>query len=73
MGTVYFTPILQATNKKGKVFCLAVDDNQKYTVYALCENYDGQVRGGIRKTWRYVEKDMTIEDAKKLFKRRVSR
>jgi len=45
-------------------------DDCTYAVYKLCENYNGKVRGGISKTWRYVEKNLPFEEALKLFNRR---
>lgn len=42
-----------------------------YSVWALSENYDGKVRGGIRKSWGYIELDMSYNDAVKLMNRRL--
>ena len=42
-----------------------------YVVWILKSNYDGKVRGGIRKTWRYIKKDLSYNDAVKLMNRRV--
>lgn len=47
-------------------------DRADYAVYKLCENYDGQVRGGIRKTWRVVAKNLTLDEAKALLERRAA-
>ena len=44
-----------------------------YTVYKLCENYDGQVRGGMRKTWRVVADNLSLEETKALMEKRVGR
>ena len=57
------------TNKRGIKYALVIDGNT-YGVYKLCSNYCGHVRGGIKKTWRYVEKNMTLEAATVLFNRR---
>jgi hypothetical protein len=46
-------------------------DDCTYAVYKLFENYNGKVRGGISKTWRYVEKNLPFEDAYKLCTRRT--
>lgn len=62
--------IEKKANAKGAVFAL-VSDGVTFEVWKLCENYDGQCRGGNRKTWRYLEKGMTEENARKLFKRRT--
>jgi hypothetical protein len=66
--------------KTGKVFAFgrdkSLDGSDKslggYCVWTLCENYNGQVRGGVSKTWRYVQRDMSFEDAVKLMNRRVA-
>lgn len=42
-----------------------------YMIFKLCENYDGSVRGGIRKSWRYVADKLTLEQAKAEFERRL--
>jgi hypothetical protein len=55
---------------KGVWFAPGKDENG-YIIYKLCENYDGQVRGGIRKTWRYVANKMTLEEAKALFEKKL--
>lgn len=58
------------TNSRGIKYCLTSNSNG-FEVWKLCENYCRQTKGGIRKTWRYVEKGMTLEAAEKLFKRRT--
>lgn len=58
------------TNSKGIKYCLT-SDSKGFTVWKLCENYCRQTKGGMRKVWRYVEKDMTQEAAQKLFDRRT--
>lgn len=45
-------------------------DRADYQVFKLCENYDGKVRGGISKTWRVVAKDLSLEEAKELLKKK---
>jgi len=47
--------------------------NTGYTVYKLCENYDGRVRGGTRKTWRVVADGLSLEETKALMEKRVGR
>ena len=44
-----------------------------YMVYKLCKNYDGNIRGGVRKSWRYVADGLTLEEAKALMEKRVGR
>lgn len=57
-------------SKRGVVFAPGKSDSG-YLIFKLCENYDGQVRGGIRKTWRYVADRLTLEQAKAEFERRL--
>jgi hypothetical protein len=57
-------------NSKGVIFAL-ITDGEKWSVWVLCENYDGRCHGGMRKTWRYVVKEQTEEDARKVFNRRT--
>lgn len=62
--------VSEKTNSKGVKYCLT-SDVQGFTVWKLCENYCRQTRGGMRRSWRYVEKNMTQEAAQKLFDRRT--
>jgi hypothetical protein len=54
------------TNSKGIQYALVMD-NDKYGVYKLCENYSRHIKGGIAKSWRYVQKNMSFDNANKLF------
>jgi hypothetical protein len=66
------------TNKNGIKYALvsihtglsADADDVSYGVYKLCENYAAHCKGGMSKTWRYVQKNMAFEDALALFQRR---
>lgn len=64
-------------NKVGAEFALVQNDDLKtFKVMKLCHNYAPHVRGGIAKTWRYVENRkggnrMTLEDAEVLFMKRL--
>jgi hypothetical protein len=58
-------------NSRGDVFAL-VSDGQTFEVWRLSSNYDGRVRGGIRRSWRYVEKGMPEDKARSLFARRTA-
>ena len=60
--------VSKKANAKGVVFAL-VTNGIAWEVWKLCENYNGHVRGGIQKQWRYVEKGLTEETARKLFER----
>ena len=58
------------TNRKGIRYAL-VADGTTFSVYVERENYCRHVRGGIAKSWRYVERGMTREAAETLFNRRT--
>ena len=57
-------------NKNNVKYAL-VKDGETYSVYKLCENYCRHVKGGIAKSWRYVEKNLSLESAELLFSRRA--
>lgn len=58
-------------SKSGKIYAFGrekeLDGQPKekggYAVYVVCENYAGHVRDGIRKSWRYVQLNMTYAEA----------
>lgn len=54
------------SNKVGKRFAMVLLPDATYGVYVECENYSRHVKGGIAKTWRYCEKGLSYDDAKKL-------
>ena len=62
--------ISKKANSKGVVFALVTDGNT-WEVWKLCENYNGQVRGGIEKQWRYVAKNLSEQTARELFAKRT--
>jgi hypothetical protein len=57
------------TNKNNIKYAL-IQEADKFGVWKLCSNYCRHAKGGIAYSWRYVERNMTLEDAKKLFTRR---
>ncbi|HGM5909779.1 TPA: hypothetical protein ACXI1U_002028 [Serratia marcescens] len=59
-----------AVNSKGVKYCW-IKDGDTHEVWKLCENYNRHVRGGISKSWRYIQIGMTENEAKKLYKRRI--
>ena len=63
--------IKKAINKRGIQYALVQSDGT-FGVWKLCENYSRHVKGGIAKTWRYVQKGMTLEQATELFNRRAA-
>jgi len=63
--------IKAATNKRGIKYAL-IADGETFGVCKLCENYAPHCKGGMSKTWRYVEKGMTLEAATVLFNRRAA-
>lgn len=66
-------PIQRKANKNGVVFCLCKDlQKNSFEVWKLCENYNGKIHGGLEKTWRYVEINMSQIQAEALFNRRVN-
>jgi hypothetical protein len=63
--------ISKKANSKGTVFAL-LSDGVTWEVWKLCENYSRECAGGIKKTWRYVQKQMSENEARELFNRRVA-
>ena len=62
--------IAKKANPKGEVFALCSMTRGGFSVLKLCENHDHNVRGGIRKTWRYVVSAATEMEARTVFDRR---
>jgi len=58
------------SNKNGKRYAL-VQKPDGYGVYVRCENYSRHVRGGIAVSWRYCEKGLSLEQAEKLFQKKI--
>lgn len=58
------------TNKAGCRFAI-VQSGDTFAVYRECQNYAAHVRGGIAKTWRYVERGLALAAAEALFARKV--
>lgn len=64
--------IKKALNQKTQtVYALSVGTDGTFGVYKLCSNYDGAIRGGIRRTWRWIVRGVDQTTAQKTFKRRV--
>lgn len=63
--------IAKKENKRGVTYALA-QDGETFGVWKLCENYCRNVKGGIAKSWRYVEKGVTLEAAQAIFNRRAA-
>lgn len=62
--------------KTNDLYAMATKDDGSFAVFKLCKNYDGQVRGGIRLTWRTVGKfGQRLDEmaARALYNRRVGR
>jgi hypothetical protein len=52
-------------SKSGKTYAPGKDKTKgAYLIFVLCENYDGKVRGGIRKSWRLYKDSLTLDQAK---------
>jgi len=77
--TIYTKTATRAKNKAGTIYAFGREDELDgkpvgfggYQVWKLCENYDGNVKGGISKTWRYVAKDMPYGEAVKMMNRKL--
>lgn len=65
-----FTNQVKQNPKTKAKFAPGKDADGLYSVYKLCSNYDGQVRGGIRHSWGLVQKGMTLNQAKALLNKR---
>lgn len=59
------------TNSKGVKYALATENYNVFGVYKLCSNYSRTAKDGITKTWRYVKKDLPLEQAMALFAART--
>jgi hypothetical protein len=59
-------------NAKG-VFYAPGKSESGYMLFRLCENYDSRAHGGISKTWRYVAKGLSLEEAKAKFEKLLGR
>lgn len=66
-----FTKQAKQNPKTKIIFAPGKQENGSYIIYKLCENYDGKVKGGMRKSWRYVAKDLTLEQAKVELEKRI--
>jgi hypothetical protein len=58
-------------NKRGIKYALS-QDGETFSVWKLCENYAPHCKGGMSKTWRYVNRGMDRAAAETLFKRRAA-
>lgn len=67
----YMKAIKKAASKSGKEFLLT-QDGETFGVYALCSNYCRHAKGGIAKSWRYVEKGLSRDAAERLLARRAA-
>ena len=62
----------QINQKTQAIFALIDNGDTTFSVLKLCENYDGHVRGGIRKTWRSVVDKVSETTARQTFNRRTA-
>ena len=67
--TAEFTQIAAGKNTKGTAFRVLRRGGDKFSVWKLCANYDGKVRGGISHTWRYRVLDVAEAEAMAVFNR----
>ena len=67
-----FKAIKRGANAKGTIFAMVqYSDRSKYGVYKLCSNYCGNIKGGVRKSWRCVISKVSREEALALYERRL--
>lgn len=67
-----FTSVFEGKNKVGTRFAIWRENRKgTYSVMKLCANYNGRVRGGIKYTWRYLEKGLDWAAARDLCNRRL--
>ena len=59
------------TNQAGCRYAI-VERPEGFAVYRECANYAAHVRGAIAYTWRYVQKGITLEEARALFDRAIA-
>ena len=59
------------TNSKGVRYALCTANYNVFAVYKECENYSRTAPGGIAKSWRYVKKDLPLDQAMALFATRT--
>lgn len=58
-------------NSKGVKYALCTANYNVFAVYKQCANYNRNAKDGIALTWRYVKKDLTLEQAMALFAART--
>ncbi len=71
----------QKERNKGKIFAFDRCENKRgltsehggYYVFQLCENYNGRVKGGIEKTWRYVAKGLSYDEAIEVMNKKLGK
>ena len=64
--------IKRGDNTVGTRYALVHNLNKdNYEVLIRRANYNGQVRGGIEYTWRWVQNDMDLPTAEALFAKRL--
>jgi len=64
--------IKRVENQAGTRYALIRNDTKNtYEVMVRRANYNGQVRGGIEYTWRWVQMDMDQPTAETLFNKKI--
>ncbi len=64
--------IEKRASAKKIVYALCAMNDGTFQVQKLCENYDGKIKGGIRRTWRLVERGLNETEARWLFGKKVA-
>lgn len=60
---------LNTNNVKYAIFRDITDDT--YGVWSVKQHYSGAVRGGLRSEWVYIKQGITLEDALKIYQKRL--
>ena len=61
---------LEIKVNKNNIKSALIQEGDKFGVWVLKGNYCRHAKGGIAYSWKYVERNMTLDDAQTLFKRR---
>lgn len=77
--SVYVQTSSKSKTKKETIYAFGREDRLEgqpielggYKVYKWCINSNNNVRGGLAKTWRYVEKDLSHSEAIALMNRKL--
>lgn len=63
--------ISKKANSKGTIFAL-VTGPDGFEVWKLAENYAAHCKGGVARSWRYIQKGLTEATARAMFDKRTA-